>query len=168
MKMQRCIRAFWITMVCTVLFSFPMGCEEEEEEGIPPLEVISVDPPDGSVSIPRNTVFTIEFSVPVDSHTIINTEQIVLLDIASCNVPASIWVEGRFVTIVPVTPLEENWHYGIAVRPGVRDIYGYNIIVPYSALFSTGPFPPTIPNTVWVFPTENSILSELDFHEEPP
>jgi hypothetical protein len=151
MRIEYSKRALLITMVSSVLVLLPIGCDEEEE-GIPPLEVLSVNPPDGSVSIPRAIEFAIEFSVPVDSLTVFNTGQIVLLDYAYCNVPSSISVDGRFVYIRPVSPLAENWCYGIAVRPGVRDIYGNNIILPYSALFSTGPFPPVIPNPVWVLP----------------
>lgn len=123
------------------------GCEPGDSSGDgTPFQVLSILPSDTQTNVPQNSTVTIRFSRSVDHRSIQSTKQIILADQQNSLVPISFSFHGEYVTLTPGTPLTANATYGVAVRPGVRDVLGNNIQIPFAATFSTGPALATIPN----------------------
>lgn len=110
------------------------------------LIVISCSPHAGQTNVPASSIITLRFSEPVDHRTVVGTNQIILADQSNAIVPVSFSFSGEVVTLTPGSPLSPNATYGLAVRPGVRDVYGQNIETPFEARFSTGYLVASIPN----------------------
>ncbi|MHC5036746.1 MAG: Ig-like domain-containing protein [Planctomycetota bacterium] len=129
-----------------VLFVFLCaGCDNKNDEGTPFL-VINTDPSDLQTNVVQQTIISIRFTNHVDHTTVQGTKQIILVNQSNSVIPTSFHFNGEYVTVTPGSPLAPNATYGLAVRPGVRDIYGSNIDVPFAITFSTGPNLATIPN----------------------
>jgi hypothetical protein len=121
------------------------GCDQTPEEGTPFL-VISAYPADQQTNVPVASLVTIRTTHPIDHTTVIGTKQIILVNQQNAVVPVSYAFNGELLSVTPGTPLAPNATYGLAVRPGVRDIYGNNVETPYALTFSTGPQLGSIPN----------------------
>jgi hypothetical protein len=140
-----------------ILFSvfLAAGCAPEEGEPAP-FTVVGSDPADGQTDVPLNATIAIRFSVPPDLTTIQGTKQIILVDQVNSIIPVTFAFQGEILDLTPLTPLGPSATYGIAVRPGVRDIHGDGIRVPFEARFSTGPSVASIPNwagpPIWPLP----------------
>jgi hypothetical protein len=100
----------------------------------------------GQTQVDPSEVITLRFTTPIDHRTVVATNQIILADQANAIVPVSFSFHGEYLTVTPGAPLSPNATYGLAVRPGVRDIYGQNIETPFEARFTTGFVVATIPN----------------------
>jgi hypothetical protein len=124
-----------LTAGCTDTTSYPQD-----------LIVISSNPAGGQSNVSQNTTMLLRFSEPPDHRTIIGTNQIIFVDQSNAPIPVSFAFQGELVTVTPASPLGPNATYGIAVRQGVRDMYGNNIATPFAAVFSTGMTVGTIPN----------------------
>lgn len=133
-------------LAAAALLPLVMGCATRSDDDPSDLLVITVTPASGQSNVAPSTQVVIRFSEPVDHRTVIGTNQIILADQANSVVPVSFQFQGENVVITPASPLASSSTYGVAVRPGVRDIYGNNIAQPFSALFSTGPVVGSIPN----------------------
>jgi hypothetical protein len=138
------MRAFGIACAAAALALF-LGCEKEVDEGTPFL-VISSYPANGQTNVPPASVVTIRTTHPVDHTTVTGTKQVILVNQANTVVPVSYTFNGEYLVLTPGSPLSANATYGVAVRPGVRDVYGSNIQTPYALTFSTGPQVSSIPN----------------------
>jgi len=101
-------------------------------------KVINTSPANTQTNVPVNTHIVIRFTNPPDYQTIQGTKQVILVDNANSVVPTTFSFTGEILSVTPLTPLANGQTYGVAVRPGVRDIFGSNIKVPYAATFSTG------------------------------
>jgi hypothetical protein len=110
------------------------------------LIVISCSPANGQTNVTQNAVVQLRFSEPVDHQTVIGTNQVILVDQSNAPIPVSYAFTGEVLTVTPASPLGPNATYGIAVRPGVQDMYGNNIETPFAATFSTGQVLGSIPN----------------------
>jgi hypothetical protein len=108
--------------------------------------VLSASPADQQTNVALNASILIRFSNAPDYTTINGTKQVILVDQANSVIPASFAFEGELLRLTPLTPLGQSATYGVAVRPGVRDVYGSNIKVPFEARFSTGNTVVAIPN----------------------
>lgn len=109
-------------------------------------KVISCHPSNQQTNVPLNSPIVLRFSNAVDHKTVQGTKQIILVDNTNSVIPTSFTYQGEVVQINPLSPLATGMTYGIAVRPGVRDIFGANISIPFSATFSTGGQVLSIPN----------------------
>ncbi|MHC4780609.1 MAG: Ig-like domain-containing protein, partial [Planctomycetota bacterium] len=133
-----------VALAC-VLMLFGTGCYES---GDYPTDfiVLSCFPANGQTNVPQSSQISIRFSNPPNHQTIQGTEQIILVDSANSPMPVTFTFQGEVLNITPLSPLASASTYGIAVRPGVRDVFGSNISVPYSTTFSTGQTVSTIAN----------------------
>jgi len=132
-------------MILAVALALEAGCNTEIEEGTQ-FVVINCMPADHVTNVPVQSAITLRFTHQVDHRSIIGTKQIILVSQQNAVVPVSFQFNGELVTITPGSPLAVNATYGVAVRPGVRDIFGDNIEIPFEAVFSTGSNVGSIPN----------------------
>jgi hypothetical protein len=86
-----------------------------------------------------------EFVVPNQSEPWKNS-QVILVDSTNAVLPSAYAFNGELLTVTPLAPFGLNTTYGVAIRPGTRDIYGKNIKMPYAFTFSTGSALSAIPN----------------------
>ncbi len=126
------------------LLAISAGCADTSDYP-EDLIVISSSPASGQTNISQTADVRLRFSEPVDHQTIVGTNQIILVDQSNSPVPVSFTFVGENVTVTPASPFSPNSTYGVAVRPGVRDIYGNNIATPFAATFATGSALTTIP-----------------------
>jgi hypothetical protein len=108
--------------------------------------VLSCTPANGQTNVSQNAKMIIRFSNAPHYESIQGTKQIILVDATNSVIPTTFTFEGELLHITPLSPLGTSGTYGIAVRPGVRDVFGANIKVPWSATFATGATVSTIPN----------------------
>ncbi|GEM_PF-1421301 len=109
-------------------------------------KVLGSYPGNQQTNVPQNAQVVIRFTNAVDHKTIQGTKQVILVDSSNSVLPTTFTFKGELLYVTPTSPFAPGTTYGIAVRPGVRDIFGANISVPYSATFSTGSSVGTIPN----------------------
>ncbi len=135
--------AFAALAAALLIFS---GCATRSDDDPTGFRVIAVSPSNGQSNVSTTATIMIRFSEPPDHQTVIGTNQIILADQSNAIVPVSFQFQGENLVLTPASPLASSATYGIAVRPGVRDIYGDNVEQPYAALFSTGTAVGSIPN----------------------
>jgi hypothetical protein len=133
-------------LVLGAVLPLVLGCASRSDDDPSDFMVITVSPGNGQSNVTAATQIVLRFSEPVDHRTVIGTQQIILADQSNAIVPISYQFQGENIIITPASPLASSSTYGVAVRPGVRDIYGSNIEKPFAALFSTGNVVGSIPN----------------------
>jgi hypothetical protein len=139
-----------------VVLALLPGCRFEwasDDEAPPNLVVISTYPADRQTNVSAMVQIVIRTSSPLDPQFVSpnpgepwKNSQVILADQANSVLPVSYSYNGEYLTLVPLSPLSPQATYGVAVRPGARDIYGQNIDTPYAFTFSTGPILTAIPN----------------------
>ncbi len=132
------------------------GCRFEWISGDKPVKdfvIISTAPADQETNVSQNVQIVIRSTVPMDPDYIITNasepwknSQVILVDQSNAVVAVSYSFNGEYLTLTPQTPLAPQSTYGVAIRPGARDIYGENVKTPYAFKFSTGPTLTVIPN----------------------
>ncbi|MHC4780566.1 MAG: Ig-like domain-containing domain, partial [Planctomycetota bacterium] len=132
------------------------GCRIEwlnDEESVKDLVVISTSPSNSQTNVSQTTTVIIRTSVPLDPEFVVPNQaepwknsQVILVDATNAVLPVSYSFAGELLTLTPLAPLGVSNTYGVAVRPGTRDIYGKNIKTPYAFTFSTGSSVSAIPN----------------------
>jgi hypothetical protein len=125
---------------------FVSGCAKDRGHDPSELIVISCTPARYQTNVDPTSQVILRFSEPVDHRSVLGTNQIILVDQANSLLPVSFTFQGELVVITPGSPFGPNATYGVAVRPGVRDMYGNNIETPFEATFATGTVVATIPN----------------------
>jgi hypothetical protein len=123
-----------------------LGCATKSREDPQDLHVITMTPANGQSNVSPTAQIILRFSEPIDHRTVLGTQQIILADQSNSVVPVSYQFQGELVIITPGSPLASSATYGVAVRPGVRDVYGNNMEQPWAGLFATGPVVGSIPN----------------------
>ncbi|MHC4598397.1 MAG: Ig-like domain-containing protein [Planctomycetota bacterium] len=139
------MRYFWIVAALAMVVGLTLGCQQDEEEGTQ-FVVIKCIPSDQQTNVSQQAEIFIRFTHVVDHKTVMGTKQIILADQMNSLVPITYSFHGEIVKIQTGSPLAANATYGVAVRPGVRDVYGNNVDLPFAATFATGPNLTTIPN----------------------
>ncbi|MHC5080874.1 MAG: Ig-like domain-containing domain, partial [Planctomycetota bacterium] len=134
-----------ISILSCIVLAFGAGCYESGDYPAD-FKVINCYPAAGQTNVALNADVVIRFSTPPDYQTIQGTKQVILVDNSNSVVPTTFAFQGELLTVTPISPLGTGQTYGVAVRPGVQDIFGANISVPFSATFSTGAQVTTIPN----------------------
>ncbi len=140
------MRATTFTLAAAAVLLAVAGCGESRNQDPTDFLVITSSPANLQTNVPAASVIQIRFTEPVDHRTVIGTNQVILVDQGNSVVPISYSFDGEIMSVTPGSPLGSNRTYGIAVREGVRDIYGQNIDTPFAATFSTGMTVTTIPN----------------------
>jgi len=133
-----------------------VGCRFEwlgGDENLKDMVVLSTSPADRQTNVSSTTQIIIRFSVQPDPEFVVPNQaepwkvsQIILVNQSNSLVPISFSFNGEYLTLTPQSPLAPQSTYGVAVRPGTRDIYGNNITTPYAFTFSTGSTLTAIPN----------------------
>ncbi|MHC4600100.1 MAG: Ig-like domain-containing protein [Planctomycetota bacterium] len=133
-----------------------VGCRIEwlnPEETVRDLVVIHTSPGDRQTNVSQTATVIIRTSVPLDPEYVIPNQaepwknsQVILVDSTNAVLPSAYSFNGELLTLTPLAPFGLNTTYGVAVRPGTRDIYGKNIKTPYAFTFSTGGALSAIPN----------------------
>ncbi|MHC4779598.1 MAG: Ig-like domain-containing protein [Planctomycetota bacterium] len=133
------------TLLAVAILVLTSGCYES---GDYPTDfiVLSSTPANSQTNVSQNAQIILRFSNAVDHQTIQGTKQIILVDSTNAVIPTTFTFEGELLYVNPLSPLGTGGTYGIAVRPGVRDIFGSNVKVPWWATFSTGTTVSSIPN----------------------
>ncbi|MHC4779597.1 MAG: Ig-like domain-containing protein, partial [Planctomycetota bacterium] len=139
------MRKFRLGLILAITLCVAVGCDPDEEDGTQFI-VLKCIPSDLQTNVSQQSSIHLRFSRPVDHQTVMGTKQIILADQQNSIIPITYSFSGEIVTIQTGSPLAANATYGVAVRPGVKDIYGNNIEIPYAATFATGPSVAPIPN----------------------
>ncbi len=135
-----------LTVVMIAAIAVGAGCAKSRDGDPTDFLVISSSPANLQTNVLNSSVIQLRFTEPVDHRTVIGTSQVILVDQSNSLVPISYSFSGEILTITPGSPLGPGATYGVAVREGVRDIYGQNIETPYAMTFSTGISIAAIPN----------------------
>jgi hypothetical protein len=138
------MRIIGIAGWAVAILALAAGCEQTPEEGTP-FVVIASYPANQETNVPISSLITIRSTHPVDYTTVLGTKQVIVVNQQNSIVPVSITFNGELMVLTPGSPLAPNATYGVAVRPGVRDVYGANIL-PYAFTFATGSILGVVPN----------------------
>jgi len=121
-------------MVATAVISLALiGCPTDTPTA---LSVVSVTPSNGAVSVPIDTLVTIQFSEPV---TDISVHDGVYIASEDGQITSRITQSGSIVTLEPYnySPLEQSREYEIVVDSIVTAESGTKLGVPFSSRFRT-------------------------------
>lgn len=118
-----------------------------------PMEIISVDPPNGAVGVPFNTPFTVTFSKNVDPRTV--TDSSLFL---SDSIPGKIAVSAKTTTLTPTAPLTGNRTYTVTITTAIADPAGNHLKNGYQWSITTEPVEimPLAVGNQWVYHTVRS------------
>ena len=147
-RKERCMNRCWglrgISIGLAVIAAAP-GCKDNSDDPAD-LFVVTVVPGDQQTNTPTSSAITLRFSTNVDLATT-GSNQVILVDQNNSIQPISIAVgaSAEYLVVTPVTPLQPNLTYGVAVREGVKADTGEPIEAPFSMTFSTGATLSTIP-----------------------
>ncbi|MGH8551266.1 MAG: Ig-like domain-containing protein [Methylococcales bacterium] len=98
--------------------------------------VVGIDPSDGSTSVPRNLVGTIEFDETIQSLD----GDLVTLSTGGVDVAVKRLLSNgnRTLTLTPLIPLDPSTVYTLTVPAGIRDLAGNALALDETSSFTTG------------------------------
>jgi hypothetical protein len=104
-----------------------------------PLNVVKVEPTDGSYAVKRSTPIRMTFDQPINSATV-TTANVQLRDGNNQLVPRTVSFDQakRAITVTPTTTLAANTRYDVVVTSAVTDMRGLSLGQDYSWSFTTG------------------------------
>jgi hypothetical protein len=125
-----------------------------------PLSVVSVEPPNGALSVPTNTtVIKVTFSEPAEPSSVNGGTVILQQGIFGLNTNLSLSSDGRVATLTPFGRLSENTIYRV-VAVNVTDRNGLRMASEFNSTFTTAD--ETAPTVSTIVPANNSGEFPLD------
>jgi RHS repeat-associated protein len=103
-----------------------------------PLRLVSAEPVDGATELPAELVPRLKFSKPLDKASVTAESVRLLAEPDGAPVPASLFVQGKEVALLPKAALTERASYRLEVGGSVTDTAGKGLLEPRTFRFRTG------------------------------